>query len=130
MGATITKVLTAKKNIEVWGEGKESRDFVFIDDLVKFIEKSILFQKSFFEIYNCSSDKVYKINDVVKKIIRLSKKKLNIIYNKSKPNIPVNIIITSKKARKHFDWKPETSIDQGIIKTINWWKKNMNNRNN
>ena len=50
MGATITKVLTAKKNIEVWGEGKESRDFVFIDDLVKFIEKSILFQKSFFEI--------------------------------------------------------------------------------
>ena len=130
MGATITKVLTAKKNIEVWGEGKESRDFVFIDDLVKFIEKSILFQKSFFEIYNCSSDKVYKINDVVKKIIRLSKKKLNIIYNKSKPNIPVNIIITSKKARKHFNWKPETSIDQGIIKTINWWKKNMNNRNN
>ena len=43
------KVLTAKKNIEVWGEGKESRDFVFIDDLVKFIEKSIYFKK-FFEI--------------------------------------------------------------------------------
>ena len=84
-----------------FGERVKKVEILSIDDLVKFIEKSILFQKSFFEIYNCSSDKVYKINDVVKKIIRLSKKKLNIIYNKSKPNIPVNIIITSKKARKH-----------------------------
>lgn len=127
MGATITKVLTAKKYIEVWGEGKESRDFIFIDDLVNFIEKSIGLQKNSFEIYNCGSDKVYKINDIVKKIISLSKKNINIIYNKSKPNIPVNILITSRKARKHLNWKPKTSIDEGIIKTINWWKKNINN---
>jgi len=127
MGATITKVLTAKKYIEVWGEGKESRDFIFIDDLVNFIEKSISSQKNFFKIYNCGSDKAYKINDIVKKIISLSKKKIKIIYNKSKPNIPVNILISSKKARKHLNWKPKTSIDEGIIKTINWWKKNVNN---
>jgi len=127
MGATITKVLTAKKSIEVWGEGKESRDFIYIDDLLDFIAKAIRLQKNFFEIYNCGSDKVYKIRDVVKKIINLSNKNISIIFNKSKPNIPVNISITSRKARKHLNWKPKISIDQGIKKTISWWKKNKKN---
>ena len=40
-GATITKVLTAKKKIEVWGTGNEIRDFLYADDLVNFIKIAI-----------------------------------------------------------------------------------------
>ena len=44
-GATITKVMQAKDKIEVWGEGKEIRDFLYIDDLIDFIKKALLKQK-------------------------------------------------------------------------------------
>ena len=124
MGATITKVLKAKNTVEVWGNGQEGRDFLYIDDLTNFILKVVNIQKDKFQIYNCGSGKLYKINDIVKKIVKFSNKKLNIINNKSKPSIPINIVIDSKKAQKDFNWKPQIGIEVGIKKTIAWWKKN------
>lgn len=56
-GATITKVMNAKKEIEVWGGGKEIRDFLYVEDLVDFVKKAIRKQKSAYEIYNCGSGK-------------------------------------------------------------------------
>jgi GDP-L-fucose synthase len=124
MGATITKVLKAKNIVEVWGNGQEGRDFLYIDDLTNFILKAVNIQKDKFQIYNCGSGKLYKINDIVKKIVKFSNKKLKIIHNKSKPSIPINIVIDSKKAQKDFNWKPRVSIEVGIKNTIAWWKKN------
>jgi nucleoside-diphosphate-sugar epimerase len=45
-GATITKVMTAKKEIIVWGKGHEKRDLLYIDDLVNFVKLVILKQKN------------------------------------------------------------------------------------
>ena len=77
-GATITKVANAKKEIEVWGDGKEIRDFLYVEDLVNFVKKALRKQKSVTEIYNCGSGKPITIKDLRKLIIKISKKKKNI----------------------------------------------------
>ena len=124
-GATITKVLTAKKKIEVWGTGNEIRDFLYADDLVNFIKIAINKQKTQYEIFNCGSGIPIKVKDLVKKIIKISKKDINIQFNKTKPTIPFNMYLNIKKSEKEIGCKPKIDIDTGIKKTIRWWNKNI-----
>ena len=35
------------------------------------------------------------------------------------------MFLDCSKAKKEIDWSPKTNIDQGITKTLNWWKKNI-----
>ena len=124
-GATITKVLTAKDKIEVWGTGNEIRDFLYADDLVNFVKNAITKQKTQYEIYNCGSGVPIKVKDLVKKIVYISGKKIKINYNKAKPSIPFNMYLNISKAKKELGWSPKTNIDLGIEKTINWWHENI-----
>lgn len=126
-GATITKVMKADKKIIVWGKGKEERDLLYIDDLVRFVNLVIRKQKNKFELLNCGYGKSISISNLVKKIIKFSKKKLAIEYDISKPNIPTFLSVNCALARKKLGWVPQTKLDQGILKTINWWIKNIKN---
>ena len=124
-GATIAKTMNAKKTIKVWGEGTEIRDFLYIDDLCRFIEMAIKKQNNNFEIYNVGSGKGISIKNLVKKVIEKSKKKLKIVYETNQPTLKTNIVLDCLKAQKDFNWKPKTSLEEGIVKSINWYiKKN------
>ena len=124
-GATITKVLEAKKEVVIWGHGTEKRDLIFIKDLINFVELTITKQKQNFKIYNCGLGKFYSINDLTKKIIKKSKKKLTINHDLNKPTIETFLKLDCSEARRQIGWKPRTSIDTGILKTIEWYKKNI-----
>ena len=124
-GASIRKILTAKKNIKVWGTGKEERDLLHIDDLMNFVEKSFLKQKSNFEIFNCGYGSSISISNLIKKMIKISNKKINIIYDKTKPTIPTYLSVDCNKAYKLLKWKKQISLDNGILMTLNWVKKNI-----
>ncbi len=126
-GASITKVLNAKNEIIVWGKGEEKRDFLHVYDLIKFIKLSLKKQKSYFELINLSNGKSIRIKDLIKKIIKISKKKINIKYDISKPNIKTSISVNSDKARKLYGWRPEITIDKGIYNTLQWYSKNIRN---
>lgn len=123
-GATITKVMRAKNEITIWGKGKETRDLLYVDDLVKFVDLAIKKQKNKFELFNCGIEKAISILDLVKKIIKHSGKDIKIKHDLTKPNIPTYLSVNCSKAKKQLGWKPKTSLDKGIIKTINWWKQN------
>ncbi len=127
-GATITKVMQAKDKIEVWGEGKEIRDFLYIDDLIDFIKKALLKQKNLYEIYNCGSGKPITIKELCKLIVKISNKNIVLKFNKNKPTIPFNLYLNCNKAKRELSWKSKTNINMGIKKTINWWRENVNTK--
>ena len=124
-GATITKVMRATDTLEVWGSGKEIRDFLYADDLVDFIKTAIRKQKSQYEIYNCGSGEPITVKELCEKIIKLSGKDIKIQFNKAKPTIPFNMFLNTAKAKKELGWSPKTKIDNGVIKTLKWWKNNV-----
>ena len=100
-GATITKVMTNTTGVlSVWGTGEGARDLLHVDDLVEFIDCAITKQESEYELFNVGLGSAVKIVDLIKKIISHSGKELQI------------------------DWEPKISIDEGIIKTIEWYKEN------
>ncbi|MBD1144012.1 NAD-dependent epimerase/dehydratase family protein [Pelagibacterales bacterium SAG-MED33] len=124
-GATISKCMNQKnKDIEVWGNGSEQRNFLHIDDLMNFIDLVIKKQKKNYGLYNLGNNKSISIKNLVIKIRNLSKNKIPITFNLKKPTLKININIDSSKAKKEFGWKQKISLEKGIKKTINWYKEN------
>ncbi len=127
-GATITKVLSSKDGkIHVWGTGEEERDLLYVDDLTKFVEKSIINQSVPYSLYNCGYGAAISIKKLVNNIIEASGKSLEVVYDLSQPTIKTSLSLDCSKAKNELDWYPETTIDQGIAKTIAWWKENIRN---
>src|SRR3989338_6429581 len=125
--ATITKVMQAKDKVTVWGEGKEERDLLYIDDLVKLTELVIDRQNYDFEVFNSGSEEVVSVKELVQKVIEISGKKLDVVYDKNGPSIGTKIRINTDKVKKKFRWTPKMSLDEGLSKTIAWYKKKYNN---
>ena len=124
-GATITKVLKAKESIVVWGTGEEERDLLYIDDLCNFTNLAITNQKSRYRLYNCGLGKSISIKSLVHKIVNESSKNLDINHDTSKPTIKTSLSLNCSLAKDELGWEPNTTLEDGIKKTINWWKNNI-----
>lgn len=126
-GASITKVMTAKEGgkILVWGNGTEERDLLYISDLVDFVERVIEKQNSKFELYNVGYGSSISVMDLVMKIIGGSGRNLSIEYDLSKPTIKTKLCLNISKAENSLGWFPKVNLDEGIRKTIEWYKANI-----
>ena len=123
-GANINKVINSKGGITIWGDGKEKRDLLHIDDLISFVNKCIKKQKEKFRIYNCGYGKAYRIKDIINKIIKYSKKKVKVVHDLNKPSIKTSLFLDCNLAKKELNWTKNVNLDHGIKKTVNWYKRN------
>lgn len=124
-GATVTKVMTARNGrMVVWGDGEEERDLLYVGDLVKFVELAIERQMSLFELYNVGLGRSISVRDLAAKIAAASGRSIKIEYDLSQPSVKTSLSLDCTKARKELGWEPRTNIDEGIVKTISWWRKN------
>ncbi|MFH0732101.1 MAG: NAD-dependent epimerase/dehydratase family protein [Candidatus Omnitrophota bacterium] len=122
--ATITKVMTAEEGekIIVWGKGEEKRDLLYISDLLHFVELAVDKQEPKFQLYNVGYGSSVSVSELVKKIISCSGKNIKIQYDLSKPTIKTSLCLDITKAKKTLGWLPEVSLDEGIQKTMRWYK--------
>lgn len=125
LGATISKVMTAKDKIVVWGDGSEARDLLYVSDLVDFVELILSHQKTPFELVNVGFGSAVSVASLVKKIIKVSGKKIKIEFDTSKPTIKFSLSLNLNKAKRVYSWKPRVSLDEGISKTLAWYKRNI-----
>ena len=47
------------------------------------------------------------------------------VHDSSKPTIPTSLFLDCTKAKELLGWKPKTNLDEGIIKTLKWFKENI-----
>ena len=124
-GATVTKVMTADDGkITVWGSGEEERDLLYVDDLVDFVTAAMDRQDASFGLYNCGAGKSVAIKDLVAKIVDGSGRSLRVEHDLSQPTIKTTLSVDCTKAREELGWEPRTSLDDGIARTIDWWRLN------
>lgn len=113
-----------QNTIEVWGSGKDVKDFLFIEDFVVNLLK-VLEKVNKFSILNiCSSNSIslLKILDILKKIHKPKQKK--IVFNKTKPSMIPYRKISNKKIKSLIKFKLVNTLEEGIIKTVKWYKNN------
>jgi GDP-L-fucose synthase len=125
IAAIIKKVFAAKKNqlsIEIWGDGKSKREFLYVDDFAEFITKLIKSNSKYPNFLNVGYGKDFTVEQYYKKIINLINPKLKINYNKKFPSGMKRKLLDSSLAKKKFNWKPKTTLNQGLINTIAYYK--------
>ena len=124
IGSSIYRVFNEKtKKINIFGMGNEMRDYLYVNDLLSFIDLAIKKQKENFQIFNCSYGKSFKIKEILQIILKISGSNKKIENISSEKNINVNILVNSNKAKNILRWKPKTTIHKGIKLTIDWFKK-------
>ena len=100
------------KNLEVFGNGMQTRDFVSIKDVINSINNAILYKKS--GTYNIATGEAITINELAKKIIFLSKKNVKILYLNIK-NSEIKFSQASiESAKKDLKYNPKINLDIGI----------------
>jgi len=101
------------KTITIFGNGQQKRDFLYIEDLCDAILKILVNKKSKNETYNLGSGKSISINNLRRKLS--CKNFINL--DKRNKDIEVSIANISK-IKKHLNWFPKTSIEDGLKKTL------------
>lgn len=125
-GATVTKIMTNTTGVlEIWGSGEERRDLLHVDDLMNFLDLTLKNQKSNFSLYNVGLGKDISINELVNKMISISGKNIEVTHNLSKPTIKTSLFLNCDKAKNELGWVPKIDLEEGIQKTISWYKENI-----
>jgi len=123
------------KNLPVYGDGKQIRDWLYVDDHVLAL-MSVVLDGNVGETYNIGGSNEIQNIEVVKKICNILDKlisnKLNgmasfselITYVEDRPGHDVRYAINANKINRDLGWKPEESFESGILKTVEWYLTN------
>jgi nucleoside-diphosphate-sugar epimerase len=106
--------------IEIWGDGKATRSFCYIDDLVEGI--AALMESDYSAPVNIGSDRLISINDLADLIIEISGKKITKIYNTKAPEGVRGRNADISLARRLLGWEPRIPLEDGLARTYRWVK--------
>jgi nucleoside-diphosphate-sugar epimerase len=124
-GATVTKAMTSTTGaITVWGTGEEARDLIYVDDLVGFVERAIERQTAPYEMLHASAGSAIRIKDLVARIVAASGRDLRIDHDLAGPTIRTSFALDNRRALARLGWRPEVSFDEGVRRTVEWWRTN------
>jgi nucleoside-diphosphate-sugar epimerase len=104
------------------------RDFIFIDDVIDAFMHILGSEKTYSEILNIGSGKQYTLKEVVQGIRTVSSGKLKVTWNNRKSNQlePAFWKADISRTKKALNWKPTTTLRQGLEKTYQWMLENKN----
>jgi len=110
------------ESLEVWGEGTDQRDYLFIDDLVSAILKLLAYRGSF-QVFNISSGKGHSVLDVIAALRTHINPLPKIVHQEARPfDVPMNIL-DSSRLRHETGWQPAIDFEEGIRRTVEWMKR-------
>ena len=122
--ALIKKCVDAQRNgldsIPVWGTGKASREFIYVDDAAEgIILATEKYNKN--EPGNIGAGFEITIKNLVELIANLTHFNGNIIWDITKPDGQPRRMLDTSKAKREFGFKAVTGLDTGIERTIRWY---------
>ena len=122
-----------KKPLPVYGKGENVRDWLFVEDHARAID-AIFHKGKPGEVYNIGGNNEWKNIDLITLLCRIMDKKLNredgeseklISYVKDRPGHDLRYAIDASKLTSETGWRPETSFETGLEKTIDWYLTNQ-----
>ena len=99
----------------IYGDGEQSRDFTYVDDVV--LANILAAESNAAGVYNIGSGKNVTINQLAEAILKLMQKTLEPIYEKPRPGDPLHTLADISKA-KSFGYEPKWTLDNGLAATI------------
>jgi UDP-glucose 4-epimerase len=118
VAAFLHKALSDKP-IEVWGDGKVTRDYVYVGDVADAFVEAITYEGSQ-TVFNISSGQGLCLNELIDKVENVVGRQVERIYKPARPfDVPVSILC-NELARRELNWLPRVSMAEGLAKTAHW----------
>lgn len=118
----------SNKSITVYGKGEQTRSFCYIDDLVDGFTRLMESGKDFTGPVNLGNPAEMTILELAEKIISMTKSKSEIVFKPLPSNDPRRRRPDIGLARKELGWEPKIKLEQGLEKTIAYFKKLIEKR--
>ena len=117
-------ILQALKNedITVFGDGKQTRSFCYVDDLIDGVIRMMNFPEDFTGPVNLGNPQEYSILELAEKIISLTQSKSKIVYKPLPQDDPLQRKPNIKLAMDKLKWKPHTQLEAGLEETIKYFR--------
>ena len=110
------------EKVQVFGDGEQRRSFTYVQDVVDALLKMSGLEKS--HTFNVGSNMTVSLNDVIKLIEEYSGKSANIENLERAYKDPDVVRPDLENIKKIIGWEPTTKIEEGVEKTVAWYKKN------
>jgi GDP-D-mannose 3',5'-epimerase len=116
--------LTHKPEIEIWGDGEQTRSFCYVDDCVRGIDR--LMQSDYGEPLNLGQDRLISVNELADLVARIGGVTLK------KKHVPGPQGVRGRNSdntrlRQVLGWEPEISLEEGLTRTYEWIEKQVRN---
>tara|TARA_B100001093_G_scaffold149464_1_gene142194 strand:+ start:5797 stop:6801 length:1005 start_codon:yes stop_codon:yes gene_type:complete len=130
--ALCRKIIEAKKNnlksIDVWGDGEQTRSFLYIDDCIK--GTLDVFNSDSHDVFNVGSEEQVSINEMISKIEEIADYKVKKNYQLDKPKGVRGRSSNNDYVTKKTGWKSENTLKEGLTKTYKWIEEQINSGSN
>lgn len=112
------KILNKERPI-IFGDGKQTRDYVFVDDVVK---ANLLALKAKTGAYNIATSVETDVKQIFEKIAKSAGEKIKPKYGQAKPGEQKRSCLNWAKAKRELGWTPEIELSEGIGRTVEWFR--------
>jgi GDP-L-fucose synthase len=121
IAALIRRAIEKQDPFEVWGDGLDLKDFLYIDDFIEGMLKAFAIDKKF-TVLNIASGIPITIKEVLEKILEVTgHAQAKVVFDTTKPTmIPIRLINISA-INEATGWKPEIGISDGLRQTFEWY---------
>ena len=123
--ALVRRAVMKEDPFLVWGDGRDVKDFLYISDFVSGLVKSLSLDIRH-ETLNLSSGKSVSLREILPSVLRnAGHESAKVEFDLSRPSmIPVRRI-DNRRASELLDWTPLVGIDEGISRTVEWFRSNQ-----
>lgn len=126
-GALVGKFVRAAKrgapNVEVWGDGKQEREFIYVDDAADGIITAALGSES--DLLNLGVGGADSIGDIALKIKQAAGFEGEIVYNNNRFVGVKRRVLDVSRMRDELGWVAPTSIEEGLARTVRWYEREL-----
>ena len=109
--------------LTVFGDGSQTRSFCYVDDLIKGMK--LLMASTYNKTINIGNPEDYTIKELAYLIKDLINPELGLIYKNLPEDDPKQRKPSIKLAKEILKWEPKITLKDGLLKTIEWFKRNL-----
>jgi len=115
-------LISHSKSPIIYGDGTQSRDFTFIDNIVQANIKAAE-NTDISGVFNAACGTKITVNDLAKEIMNIMGIEVDIIYEQPRMGDILHSLADSSKAKNSFGYEPTISITEGLQETVEWFQK-------
>lgn len=117
-----------KRKLPITGDGKETRDWTYVDDIVNGILAMGIREEAIGEAINLGSGIEHRVIDMAHFVNKLSDNNSGVAYTERRDwDVKHRLLSSINKANKLLDYKPRTKFEDGLVKVYNWFVDNFEN---